>query len=471
MGAFGLVWGIVRADSAGWKSFEVVGALALGALLVVGFVRWELRATAPMLPMRLFRSRAFSAGNAAVFFHWGSALGAVYFMSQFLQTGLGYGPLDAGLRLMPWGATTVIVPQIVGRLVSRFGERPFIVIGLSINALALTWIALVAAPRLDYWQIAAPLILSGTGIAMSVPAAQSAVLTSVAPQDVGKASGAFSTMRQLGGSFGVAVLVAVFASAGSYSSAHAFSDGFVAAMWACAGLGLLGAFAGAALPRREKDRSRDSSRRLGHPSRRDDERLTAVHRPSAARCVSVGRRLHQAGAGGQVHPGRGRQHDRRVPAARTASTVSRATTPVPLATAIPTSHPSTRYRCGYWTQDYSFPSRPRAQLARSASASCLRFFSWRRAIGQSPTASGTAYQWARSRTIFSSSRVEDSCGLSTYDITAPMTLAVRCVPGTTDSTRPTSNRPATRENGSPGCGSGRARSWRGERCPRLSSQS
>jgi hypothetical protein len=97
----------------------------------------------------------------------------------------------------------------------------------------------------------APLILSGTGIAMSLPAAQSSVLTSVAPRDIGKASGTFSTMRQLGGAFGVAVLVAVFTGAGGYSSAQAFSDGFVAASGAGAGLSLMGVLAGMALPRRE----------------------------------------------------------------------------------------------------------------------------------------------------------------------------------------------------------------------------
>ena len=248
--AFGIVWGLVRGNSAGWGSPEVLVALALGVLLAVAFVIWELRAREPMLPMRLFRSRPFSAGNAAIFFHWGSALGAVFFMAQFLQTGLGYAPLEAGLGLMPWGATTVIVPQIAGRLINRFGERPFIAAGLSLNALALTWIALIAEPDLAYWQLVAPLILSGTGVAMSIPAAQSAVLTSVAPPDIGKASGTFSTMRQLGGAFGVAVLVAVFAGAGSYASAEAFSDGFAPAIAVSAALSVLGAIAGLGLPGR-----------------------------------------------------------------------------------------------------------------------------------------------------------------------------------------------------------------------------
>ena len=250
--AFGIVWGLVRGNSAGWVSPEVLVALALGALLAVAFVIWELRAREPMLPMRLFRSRSFSAGNAAIFFHWGSALGALFFMAQFLQIGLGYAPLEAGLGLMPWGATTVIVPQIAGRLINRFGERPFIAAGLSLNALALTWIALIAEPDLAYWQLVAPLILSGTGVAMSIPAAQSAVLTSVAPPDIGKASGTFSTMRQLGGAFGVAILVAVFAGAGSYASAEAFSDGFAPAIAVSAALSVVGAIAGLGLPGRRQ---------------------------------------------------------------------------------------------------------------------------------------------------------------------------------------------------------------------------
>lgn len=251
--AFGIAWGLVRGNAAGWGSTEVVFALAGGVALAVCFVWWELRARAPMLPMRLFRSRSFAAGNTAVFFHWGSALGAVFFMAQFLQVGLGYGPLKAGIALMPWGATTVLIPQLVGPRIQRFGERPFITAGLTLNAAALLWIGLVAEPGVAYWQIGVPLLLSGAGIAMSIPAAQSAVLTAAAPADMGKASGTFSTMRQLGGAFGVAVLVAVFAGAGSYATPGAFSDGFVAAVLVCAGISMIGALAGAAVPRRGRE--------------------------------------------------------------------------------------------------------------------------------------------------------------------------------------------------------------------------
>ena len=125
--AFGIVWGLVRGNAAGWGSAEVVATLALGALLAAGFVAWELRAREPMLPMALFRIRPFAGGNAALFFLWGSAFGAVFFLAQFLQTTLGFSPLETGVRLIPWGAVTIVVPRLAGALIPRIGERPFVV--------------------------------------------------------------------------------------------------------------------------------------------------------------------------------------------------------------------------------------------------------------------------------------------------------------------------------------------------------
>jgi EmrB/QacA subfamily drug resistance transporter len=247
-GSFALVWALVRGNSAGWVSAEVLAALAVGAALTGGFVAWELRAPAPMLPMRLFRARPFSAGNAAIFFVWGSTFGAAFFVAQFLQTSLGLGPLESGLGLMPWGAMPVLVARAVGARIARLGERPFIVGGMALHAAAMGWIALIAGADVGYVELVAPLVLSGAGVAMAIPAAQSAVLTHVAPQDIGRASGTFSTMRQLGGAFGVAILVAVFAASGSYESAQAFADGVAPALGAGALLALGAVIAGGVLP-------------------------------------------------------------------------------------------------------------------------------------------------------------------------------------------------------------------------------
>jgi EmrB/QacA subfamily drug resistance transporter len=249
-GAFGIVWGLVRGNQAGWGSPEVLLALAGGAALVVGFVVWELRAREPMLPMSFFRSRAFSGGNAAIFFTFASLFTGVFFFAQLLQTVLGYGPLDAGLRLIPWTATFITVAPVVGALTDRLGERPFMVGGLLLQAAGLTWVALVARPEMTYSELVLPLVVAGVGVSMAIPSAQNSVVGSVRDEAVGKAAGANSMMRELGGVFGIALAVAVFAGAGSYASPAAFTDGFVPAIGVAAALSLAGALTGLALPGR-----------------------------------------------------------------------------------------------------------------------------------------------------------------------------------------------------------------------------
>jgi predicted MFS family arabinose efflux permease len=240
----------VRGNSAGWGSLEVVGSLAAGLALGIGFVAVELRVRAPMLPMRLFRSRPFAAGNATTFFLLASLFGAVFFAAQFLQTALGYGPLDAGLRLLPWTAMLFFVAPVAGSLLNRLGERRLIVTGLSLQALGMAWIGLVADPSVAYGELVPAFVIAGASVSMALPAAQTAVMGAVAPAEAGKASGTFNTMRQLGGVFGIALLVAVFAGAGGYASPAAFVDGFGPAAGVSAGLAVIGAATGLALPRR-----------------------------------------------------------------------------------------------------------------------------------------------------------------------------------------------------------------------------
>jgi EmrB/QacA subfamily drug resistance transporter len=251
-GALGIVWALVRGNQVGWVTGEVLGLLAVGALLVAAFVAWELRAREPMLPVQFFRNRAFSAGNAAMFFTFASLFGAVFFNAQLLQTVLGYGPLDAGLRLIPWTATFITVAPVAGALADRIGERPLMVVGLLLQAAGMSWLALIADPGVAYSQLLAPLIVAGVGISMAIPAAQNSGVGSVALEAVGKAAGANSVMRELGGVFGVAIAVSVFAATGDYASVAAFSDGFAPAIGVSAGLALAGAIAALGLPRHRK---------------------------------------------------------------------------------------------------------------------------------------------------------------------------------------------------------------------------
>ena len=250
--ALALVWGLLRGNVAGWTSAEVMSPLAAGVLLAAAFVVWELRARAPMVPMRLFRSRAFAAGIAASFLFYAAMYGVLFLLPQFLQTALGYGPLGGGLRLLPWTATLFVTAPIAGAVVNKVGERPLVVIGLLMQAIGLGWIAMIAAPSLAYSTLIAPLVLAGVGVSMAMPSAQNAILSSVAAAEMGKASGVFNMGRFLGGMFGICALVAVFSGKGSVDSAATFSAGFAAAMAVASALSLLGAVAGLWLPARRR---------------------------------------------------------------------------------------------------------------------------------------------------------------------------------------------------------------------------
>jgi EmrB/QacA subfamily drug resistance transporter len=248
--ALALVAGLLRGNIAGWTSAEVTSLLAAAALLAAAFVAWELRAPAPMVPMRLFRSRPFAVGVAASFLFYAAMYSVLFLLPQFLQTTLGNGPFGAGLRLLPWTATLFVTAPVAGAIVNKVGERPLVVTGLSMQALGLGWIAAIVAPGMAYSSLIAPLVFAGVGVSMAMPAAQNAILSSVAVTEMGKASGVFNMGRFLGGMFGIAALVAAFSANGGVDSAATFSAGFAPAMTVAAALSLLGAVAGLWLPAR-----------------------------------------------------------------------------------------------------------------------------------------------------------------------------------------------------------------------------
>src|SRR5262249_744393 len=172
----------------------------------------------------------------------------LFLLPQFFQTAQNFGPLDAGLRLLPWTATLFVFAPIGGGLVNRMGERPLVVAGLLMQALGFGWIGLIAAPDLAFARLAVPPVLAGGGVSMAMAAAQNAVLSAVAAAEIGKASGTFNMSRFLGGVFGIALVVAVFAASGSVGSNAAFSAGFIAAIGASAALSLAAAIVPPPLP-------------------------------------------------------------------------------------------------------------------------------------------------------------------------------------------------------------------------------
>ena len=252
LAALALVWSLLRGNAVGWASAEVTGALMSGLVLATGFVFWELRAAAPMVPMRLFASRALASGMSASVLFYAAMYGVLFLLPQFLQTTLGFDAFGAGLRLLPWTATLFVTAPVAGAVVNRFGERPLVVAGLLMQATGLGWIAEIVSPAVPYSALVAPLVLAGVGVSMAMPAAQNAILSSVAVAEMGKASGVFNMGRFLGGMFGIAALVANFSANGAVDSAAHFESGFAAAMSLAATLSLAGAIAGFFLPARRR---------------------------------------------------------------------------------------------------------------------------------------------------------------------------------------------------------------------------
>lgn len=248
----GISWGLVRSGSAGWSSAEVLGTLIGGGVLLACFIGWELRVQHPMLPMKLFGLREFSAANGSALMLTASLFSTVFFLAQYLQVSLGATPLGSGLRYLPWTFLLFIVPPIAGRLMNQIGARWLISVGLAVQGIGMLWLAAAAAHHLGYSACVAPLIISGFGTSMAMPAQQAAVMGAVPPASMGHAAGTFNTVRQLGGAIGIAILAAVFAAHATSSSALQFADGFAAAMTAAAMMAFVGAAAGLLLPGRQR---------------------------------------------------------------------------------------------------------------------------------------------------------------------------------------------------------------------------
>jgi MFS family permease len=206
-----------------------------------------------MLPMRFFRSRAFSAANAASLFMFFGMFGSIFLLAQFLQTVQGYGPFSAGLRILPWTLMPIFVAPIAGALSDRIGGRPLMATGLALQAIGLGWLATVSTPTVPYAELVPAFVISGIGMALFFGVAANVVLSAVLPREEGQASGANNAIRELGGVFGVAVLASVFVSYGGYESGQAFVDGLAPAVWVGAAVVGLGAVAALFIPRKRRE--------------------------------------------------------------------------------------------------------------------------------------------------------------------------------------------------------------------------
>jgi EmrB/QacA subfamily drug resistance transporter len=251
-GLLGVVYAIQHAAGDGWTSAAVLAPLIAGAVLVAAFLAWETRAAAPMLPLRFFRSRGFSATQVVGFAMMFGVFGSIFLLAQFFQVVQHYSPLEAGIRTLPWTAMPMVVAPIAGALSDRIGSRPLMATGLALQSGAIAWLASISTPDVPYAHLVAPFAMAGTGMALVFAPAANATLAAVRPAEAGQASGATNAIRELGGVLGVAVLATVFSSAGSYASPQSYVDGMTSAVWVGAAVLAAGALAALLVPGRRR---------------------------------------------------------------------------------------------------------------------------------------------------------------------------------------------------------------------------
>ncbi|MGB3911698.1 MAG: MFS transporter [Pseudolysinimonas sp.] len=230
LGVLGLVYGIVRGNDAGWDSFEVIGALAAGALLLAAFIVWESRTPAPLLPLRLFRDRSFSIANIVGFGFSFGMFGAIFLLIQFLQVVQGSTPLEAAIQTTPWTMAPMVVAPLAGFIAPRVGTRALIVVGLLFQGVALTWLTLTMAVDVTYQTLLPAFIAAGIGMGLVFAPVSTAVLAHTHEDDSAKASGTNSTVREIGVALGIAVLTAVFTGAGGALTPVDYVDAAVPAV-------------------------------------------------------------------------------------------------------------------------------------------------------------------------------------------------------------------------------------------------
>ena len=240
-GLVAVVYGIVRTQSHGWTSRQTLLPMAVGFGLLGVFLFIQARvARAPLMPLRIFRSRSVAGANVYILLLFAGMFGAWYFETLYMQHVLGYSPLQAGLAFLPQTLLIAAGSQVTSRLVTRFGPRPLMLAGTATAALGLAWLSGIGPESAFGSDLLGPYLLIGLGLGVSVTPATVAATSGVAPQDAGLASGLLNTARQIGASIGLAVLATVAAGrttallAGVASTpsnvAAALSDGYARAI-------------------------------------------------------------------------------------------------------------------------------------------------------------------------------------------------------------------------------------------------
>jgi EmrB/QacA subfamily drug resistance transporter len=219
-GVSALVYGFIRAASNGWGDHLALGAFGLSVVLLALFIATETRASQPITPLRLFADVSRSGSFVTRLFVIAGMFGMFYFLTQFLQRVLGFSPLRAGVAFLPMTVTLFAVSRLAPRIMPRLGVKPMIIVGLVPAIAAMAWLSRVSAST-GYWtDVFGPMMLVGVGLGLLFVPLTTASLAGVPPKDSGAASAMLNMLQLVGGSLGLAVLVAVFGTASSDAARH-----------------------------------------------------------------------------------------------------------------------------------------------------------------------------------------------------------------------------------------------------------
>ncbi|MEU8133099.1 MFS transporter [Streptodolium elevatio] len=242
IGVTAVVFALVQGPESGWGSPSVVAASVAGAVLLAAFVAVELRSADPLLPLRLFRNRNLSVGTVVTFLYMGTFGTLLYFLTVYFQGVHGYDALTTGLAFLVPMVAIAIGSQSAGRLATRYGIRPIMVLSLVVGGVGAVVVGATMATDASYAALIPGLIVLGVGQGAGYTLMFGAAALGVAAEDQGIASGVASTSQQVGGAVGLALLVAVansgLDSLGGEALRSATTDGLRTAVFiAAAGIG------------------------------------------------------------------------------------------------------------------------------------------------------------------------------------------------------------------------------------------
>jgi EmrB/QacA subfamily drug resistance transporter len=206
-----ILWAVIEAPNKGWGSTTILTAFGIGAALLAGFIMWELHSSHPMLELRFFRNRRFTAANVAVTLVFFAMFGSSFLITQELQFVLGYDALKAGLAMLPIALPMLVLGPVSARLVERFGTKVVVTGGLLMVTAGLGLLSQITLAS-GYAHVCVPMFILATGMGLAMAPATESIMGSLPRNRAGIGSAMNDTTRQMGGALGVAVIGSVMAS-------------------------------------------------------------------------------------------------------------------------------------------------------------------------------------------------------------------------------------------------------------------